>query len=937
MRFRTIALAAGISAGLIQTGDAFAPRKKIEQPVVAAGRNLRSHRDVAYTAPKHVADRFPGWRVIWDHDTDVPLRMWGPNVIVANAVASPTAAEAAARRFLADNLDILAPGASIGDFQLVANQLGGANDIRTVAFEQYANGLRVLGGSVGFAFKHDHLSLISSTALPNVTVKMPTRTLDAGTVGDRAAAWVNGAHQRPMAVRSTGGTRTIVPLVYGRGRAGVQIDYRVAEVASVEAQGEAGRWDVFIDAQDGTPIARQSTLRFATGQVEYNVPDRYPLSTRGPKPAPFADVTVNGTSVTSAIDGTVTWVGEAASTIVPGLSGTYAAITNQANGGTLVTASLSLAPNGATDWDESADANSDAQLDAYVFENTVKQFVLTRINPNLGWALKQEDVFVNENMTCNAYSTGDDIHFFIAGSDGGDNCENTGRIADVVYHESGHSVHFNSIIPGQGVFDSSLSEGLADTMSVSITGDPGVARGFFLNDTPLRNLAPAVPKVWPKDADGEPHDEGEIIGETLWDSRVALQAKLGDTAGFNQFLLVYYSVMQRSADIPSTYPEALLGDDDDGDLTNGTPDECELAIAFSTHGLFSATSATVSRDNYDVSLTQNIPATLTGCALPGIVSAELDWTVRGGTGGAVPLTASGSTFAGTIPTPSDGSVIDYSIKATMSSSATVVYPQNPANPIYEFYVGAVTPLQCFDFESGFEGWTHTATPSTSDEWQVGPPLGVGGDPAAAHGGSNVLGIDLGSDDGDYGDSATQYAESPEIDLQGHAAVRLQYWRWLGVEDGAYDQATILANGKAQWTNLASPGQPQSADEVNFIDQEWQFQDVDLAAAVSGQTTVKLRYSLISDGGVHLGGWTIDDVCLVTTDPAPPSCGNGVVDNGEECDDGNTTSGDGCSSSCQLETGNKGGGCCSSTNSPSGAMLIAFGTLGIVLRRRRARR
>jgi cysteine-rich repeat protein len=35
----------------------------------------------------------------------------------------------------------------------------------------------------------------------------------------------------------------------------------------------------------------------------------------------------------------------------------------------------------------------------------------------------------------------------------------------------------------------------------------------------------------------------------------------------------------------------------------------------------------------------------------------------------------------------------------------------------------------------------------------------------------------------------------------------------------------------------------------------------------------------------------------------PVCGNGIVQAGEECDDGNTTSGDGCSSTCQLEAGN----------------------------------
>jgi len=37
------------------------------------------------------------------------------------------------------------------------------------------------------------------------------------------------------------------------------------------------------------------------------------------------------------------------------------------------------------------------------------------------------------------------------------------------------------------------------------------------------------------------------------------------------------------------------------------------------------------------------------------------------------------------------------------------------------------------------------------------------------------------------------------------------------------------------------------------------------------------------------------------DVQPGNCGNGVIDSGESCDDNNTTSGDGCSSSCTDET------------------------------------
>ena len=85
---------------------------------------------------------------------------------------------------------------------------------------------------------------------------------------------------------------------------------------------------------------------------------------------------------------------------------------------------------------------------------------------------------------------------------------------------------------------------------------------------------------------------------------------------------------------------------------------------------------------------------------------------------------------------------------------------------------------------------------------------------------------------------------------------------------------------------------------------------------------------------------MDDVCVVVAKAAPTTaCGDGAVGGDETCDDGNGTSGDGCSASCQIEDGtNPDGdgvesGCCSSSTNPAGAFgLAAF--LGLVLRRRR---
>ncbi|MBK8156805.1 MAG: DUF4215 domain-containing protein [Streptococcus sp.] len=54
----------------------------------------------------------------------------------------------------------------------------------------------------------------------------------------------------------------------------------------------------------------------------------------------------------------------------------------------------------------------------------------------------------------------------------------------------------------------------------------------------------------------------------------------------------------------------------------------------------------------------------------------------------------------------------------------------------------------------------------------------------------------------------------------------------------------------------------------------------------------MRYSILL--GLHWRRVNTPDVCS-------PTCGN-VISGAEQCDDGNTNNGDGCSSACQLESG-----------------------------------
>src|SRR5438046_8668963 len=90
-------------------------------------------------------------------------------------------------------------------------------------------------------------------------------------------------------------------------------------------------------------------------------------------------------------------------------------------------------------------------------------------------------------------------------------------------------------------------------------------------------------------------------------------------------------------------------------------------------------------------------------------------------------------------------------------------------------------------------------------------------------------------------------------------------------------------------------------------------DIDLVfgAAVSAQirSTVATASCLAPAGdcgnGVLEAGEQCDDGNTVAGDGCSPSCqrevcGNHILDPGEQCDDGNTVSGDGCSPTCQRE-------------------------------------
>jgi hypothetical protein len=150
------------------------------------------------------------------------------------------------------------------------------------------------------------------------------------------------------------------------------------------------------------------------------------------------------------------------------------------------------------------------------------------------------------------------------------------------------------------------------------------------------------------------------------------------------------------------------------------------------------------------------------------------------------------------------------------------------------------------------GWTLDSL------WQWGTPTGSGGqhgnhDPTAGYTGAKVVGYNL---LGDYENSitSTRWAKTPAINCTNRTGVTLTFYRWLNVEQPAYDHAYIqVSNNGSSWSTIW-----QNSSEIT--DSSWTLQTFDISAIADNQPTVYIRWGMgTTDSSWQYSGWNIDDV------------------------------------------------------------------------------
>ncbi len=211
-----------------------------------------------------------------------------------------------------------------------------------------------------------------------------------------------------------------------------------------------------------------------------------------------------------------------------------------------------------------------------VVRNWAKQYVTAP------WFDQQMVANVNIGDICNAFWNGRSINFFQAGTKTKNGktleCNNTGEIADVVYHEWGHGLDQNT----GGIDDGAYSEGIGDVVSMLITDSSLVGPGFFKDGKPVRDLEGEY--SYPKDK-GEVHKEGLIIGSAWWHLTRALVEKYGNDVGRETASRYFLKSLYTTSQYTDAYEALMTIDSEDASAAGRGPNACLINASFARHGL----------------------------------------------------------------------------------------------------------------------------------------------------------------------------------------------------------------------------------------------------------------------------------------------------------------------------------------------------------------
>lgn len=760
----------------------------------------------------------------------------------------------------------------------------GSTDKFTTRFAQEVNGVPVLDAYVNALFTIDgRLLSVQTTAMPQVA----GLSTQAAIAADSAAKQALDSFEAETGL--SGAQASEPELVIGqlrldRGREAVLV-WKVEVQWQGRSMQPEGR-SIWIDASNGGSIySRTNVHSFDVGGTVSTMatPGIRPDQANNPA-VPFAmnHARVVGTGIgtrTTDENGNFNFAGVNGSVNLRfDFYGDWCNVNNAAGSDYQLNVSASGTGNNFL-MNNSAAAAITSQASTFQVVSAQRDWIRS-VNPSDSTGDFRATAFVNINDNCNATWSGNQINMFSAG--GGCNATS---FSTVVAHEMGH--WYNSRY-GTGNGDDGMGEGNADVFALYMYNTHllgadfnGQGSGSLRNGNNVRmfcgDTSPGC------HGGGGVHANGEVWMGAAWriylqleNSLGAAQADLVSDALFMAWMNGYNQQQIKSV----IETQWLTLDDDNGNIDDGTPHFLEIDGGFLQKGFPGYKLNVIDFSNVTQLGVQNsevgpydVSADLTSLIGENIVSANIIYNVDNGPDLSVPMTPSGSfSWTGSIPGQASPALVRYYIQAMDSFGYTNAGPGDPPGlqdiDTLKFAVGAETQIFFDDFESGEGAWTHGTYGDSSndqDDWQFGTPQGEGAyDPSFAASGSNCWGNDLGigNFNGNYQDNVHNFLRSPVIDCSNSTGTVLRFNRWLTTEDGSFDRGRILVNGTQVWG---------SSLMGNVIDEEWKNQEVDISALADGNESVQIDFAMRTNGNTSLGGWTLDDVEVLSREQVSGAC------------------------------------------------------------------
>jgi Zn-dependent metalloprotease len=444
-------------------------------------------------------------------------------------------------------------------------------------------------------------------------------------------------------------------------------------------------WETFVNAQTGEILQRTNKVYFdnVTGTVSGSIQPLYPFDPWEDRNFFHHDLIFDGGPVaTTDMNGgySLNLSGSNPVSVDAYLRGPYMEVWNDAGEEAHIVDTVDPPATYNVYWNESN--STPPERDAWYSAVYVHNWVKT-LDPGLTVMDFPMHCNVYVSGTCNAFYSGWDmsINFFSAG--GG--CNNTAQIADVVYHEYGHGVSDLQTRPNGP--NGAMHEGFSDYLACTITNQPVVGRGFYSGDPngSLRTLDNN--RRFPMNWNGEPHNDGLIIGGALWHTRADLSPH---AIGYVDSLWHFARNAQTQEFEP--YFWALLElDDNDGDLSNGTPNAWTIFHNFGDrHGIGPGTAITVTADTLfdseDTTRSFTINASVT--TIFNINPDSIILFYDSGSGfQPVPMTLNGTEWRGVIPPQPNDTHVRYYVLAVDAGRFRGTWPIDAPESYYSFYVG----------------------------------------------------------------------------------------------------------------------------------------------------------------------------------------------------------------------------------------------------------